>query len=571
MPPKFSKEFNQILMYTDTHPDYQGRRSPCEVDCPAGNMISRFINLIQQNKFEEALESIMARNPFPGVCGRVCFHPCTSRCNRGELDEKIAINSLERVAFDNANLSKLKLPKKIEDTSKRVAIIGSGPAGMTCAYFSALLGHEVTLYEAMPELGGMLRVVPEYRLPKKVVDREIEQIIALGIHVETGVRVGHDISMNEITEKFDSCFVATGAWKPIRLNVPGEEMAISGLDFLRKVKSGEKPKIGKRVMVIGGGNTAFDCACTALRLGALEVHLACVEPKGKMPAARDILEEGEKEGVIIHNSEIVTKILSEKDDITGIECRNVKSFEFDDAGKLHVETIPQSEHVIPADTVIIAIGQVPDLDVIRDVSEIKTTKRQTIMADSFGFVTDFKGVFASGDVVTGPKSIVEAIGSGRLTAIAMDTYLLGRGNGYPFAIVLGPDGRITIERSVVKREMLTSTQTVAFGDILNIKYFDKNPQIPMKIIPYPQSIRTFEENKKGYGVGEAIEEANRCFHCGHCFKCEKCVEFCPGDVLMMNEDGPAVIYPEECWHCANCKISCPCGGIQIQFPLSMLI
>jgi len=263
------KEVSKISV--ELHPVYKDRMSYCEIDCPAVHAIRKTISLVQDNSFEEALENVKSENPFPGVCGRVCFHPCEARCNRNEYDEGITINALERAVFDYADASKVKKPVKKGRTGKKVAIIGSGPAGMTCAYFLSILGHEVTVFEALPVLGGIPRVaIPDYRLPKNVIDKEIEQIVEMGIDVRTNTEVGRDIPFEDIMADYDACFTGIGAHRSARLDIPGEDSqgVIPGLDFLRAVAFGKEISLGTKTVVIGGGNTAIDAASTAGRFGA---------------------------------------------------------------------------------------------------------------------------------------------------------------------------------------------------------------------------------------------------------------------------------------------------------------
>jgi len=289
MPPIFSFELKEATVYAD-YMDFQSRTSPCEAACPAGNPIQKMHSLIKENRLEEALEYIRARNPFSGITGRVCNHPCENECNRQNYDEPLSIRALERYTTDNADMTLVKGPKRREKTGRKVAIIGSGPAGMTCAYFSALFGHDVTVFEATAFLGGMPRFgIPDYRLPKDVLDREIGRILELGVRVRTNTMVGRDISFENIIEEYDACLVATGAWKERHLDVPDAGLALKGLSFLKDVNEGRRNDIGKRVVILGGGGVAYDCAFSARRLGASEIHIVCLEARDQMCAtAEDI-------------------------------------------------------------------------------------------------------------------------------------------------------------------------------------------------------------------------------------------------------------------------------------------
>lgn len=572
MPPKFSRELRKAVSFDIEAPTDQPRTSPCEVNCPVGHAIQRTIYLIQNNHFEEALENIRAKNPFPGVCGRACFHPCELPCNRQFYDEGISVRALERAAFDLAERGKMRKIKERDKTGKKIAIIGSGPAGMTCAYFSAIFGHDVMVFEALSILGGMPRIgIPDYRLPKEVVDREVGEIVSLGIRAKTNMKVGEDISLTTIMEQYDACLIATGAWKEKTLDIPGRELATSGLMFLRRTKNGEQFELGEKVAIVGGGGVAFDCAGTALRLGAKEVHIACLEPRDNMIAPEEDVVQGEAEGVVLHNSKTFTRILSENGRITGIECLDVWSFKFDEMGKLHVDTTPGSEHILPADTIIFAVGEEPDFRFLEGVNEFKFTKQGTLEVSEMTLATPVEGVYAAGDAVIGPSSIAEAIGTGRRAAVAIDCYLNQKQMGEINSIYIDDNGYITTEEYGRGGVESKSQRVVGYDEMMNIEYYEKENQVKMRSLPPQEAVKGFDEINRGYIREESIREANRCFHCGHCSICGKCVEICPMDILAMGDEGPEVAYPDECWHCGSCRINCPCGAVWYDFPLSMLV
>jgi NADPH-dependent glutamate synthase beta subunit-like oxidoreductase len=579
MPPKFSKELESPVSYDAQPPKDQPRTSPCEANCPAGHAIQRTIFFIQNNRFEEALQNVRAKNPFPGVCGRACFHPCETPCNRHLYDEGISVRALERAAFDLAERKKVARPKCREKTGKKVAVVGAGPAGMTAAYFLSLFGHDVTVFEALPVPGGMPRIgIPDYRLPKEVPDREIKDILSLGVKIVPNTRVGADISFREIRKDYDACLVATGAWKEKKLNIPGWELATSGLDMLFQAKKGRKPALGKRVLILGGGGVAFDCAGAAKRLGAREVHIACLEPRDRMVAPEEDVRQGEKEGIVIHNAKTFTRILSEGGRLTGVECQDVRSFRFEGPGGLQVEAVPGSEHLLAADTVIFAVGEEPDLgflkgeaDQRRPLAEFRLTDRGTLEVNLDTLATSVHGVFAAGDAVTGPTSIADAIGTGRRAAISMDCFLSAKDFEKIESITFDERGEI------IEKEFLPGTgkskpvHVVRYDEIMNPDYYERQYRVEMKHLSGLAGLQGFGEINQGYTREEAVREASRCFHCGHCAKCGTCVEICPLDVLAMADDGPKVAYPKECWHCGGCRINCPCGAVYYEFPLSMLV
>lgn len=400
---------------------------PCQYACPAGIDVPRYIRLVHEKKYAEATAVIREKAPFPKVLGYVCNHPCEEVCRRREINEAISIRELKRFAAENDH-ERLweKNVRKAPSTDKRVAIVGSGPAGLTAAYYLARLGHRVTVFESLPLPGGMMRYgIPVYRLPRKVLESEIQDIEKAGVDIQTNTRV-ESLDSLLFDEGYNAVLLAVGSHVGQNLPIPGADLdhVLMGINLLKDLNLGKEAKIGKHVLVLGGGNVAFDCARMAIRMGAAEVHMACGETKETMPGACDEIEQGEEEGIVIHPSKTFTKIIGENGRAKGVEGLDVASFEFDEDGRLHMDVIEGSEHILPADTVIFAIGQRPE---VPDSFEVDLDERGRIAVDPYTFDTSIEGVYAAGDAVTGTVSVIEAIASGRKGAAAVDRYLGGSG------------------------------------------------------------------------------------------------------------------------------------------------
>ncbi|HEY78204.1 MAG TPA: FAD-dependent oxidoreductase [Dehalococcoidia bacterium] len=400
---------------------------PCRYTCPAEIDVPRYIRFIREKDYSAATAVVREKAPFPRVLGYVCDHPCEAVCRRGEINQPISIRELKRFAAEHdearswAGNSTKKPP-----TGKKVAVVGSGPAGLTGAYYLSNQGHAITVFEALPLAGGMMRYgIPQYRLPRDVLDGEIRDIENTGVEIKTGTRIE---SVDRLfAEGYDAVLVALGTHEGQKLSIPGADIddILIGIDFLRDVNIGEKVAIGKRVVVLGGGNVAFDCARVARRLGAEQVHIACLECRDDMPAAGDEIDQGEEEGIAIHPSRTPTRILSDNGSITGVEFLDVESFSFDEDKNLEIEVRQNSQHVLEADTVIFAIGQRPE---VPDGFGLDITAGRLIEVDTYTFDTSREGVFAAGDAVNGTSSLISAIASGRKGAVALDRFLEGSGN-----------------------------------------------------------------------------------------------------------------------------------------------
>ncbi len=399
---------------------------PCRYTCPAEIDVPRYVRFIREKDYAAAAAVIREKVPFPAVLGYVCDHPCEEACRRGEVNESIAIRELKRFAAerDDSRTWVENINKK-PPTGKKVAIIGSGPSGLTAAYYLCNQGHDVTVFESMPEAGGMMRYgIPEYRLPGNVLRSEIEFIVEQGVTIKTGTRIDSLDSL--LNDGYDAVLVAIGTHKGQKLPIPGanNEGVIIGTDFLKEVNMGQKVSLGNRVMVLGGGNVAFDCARVARRLGAGEVYLACLECREEMPATNDEITQAEEEGITVYPARSFTRIIEENGRITGVEFQEVSSLSFDEDRNPEIELVEDSGHIIEADTVIFAIGQRPD---IPEGFGLDTESGNLISIDPFSGGTSREGIFAAGDAVSGTSSVIKAIASGRKMAVSVDRYLEGNG------------------------------------------------------------------------------------------------------------------------------------------------
>lgn len=465
---------------------------PCKYACPAEVDIPRYIRLISEGKFAEAAAVIREKLPLPNVLAHACSRPCESACRRQELNEAVSICGLKRFAMErDGGLWKQKLGV-VKPTGKKVAIVGSGPAGLSAAYYLARLGYSVTIFEAMPEPGGMLRYgIQEYRLSKKVVEKDIDEIVKLGIEIKTSVFVGKDLTIENLRENYDAVLVAVGLQTGKTLKIEGAmcKGVFMGVDFLRNVSLGKPVKLGRKVLVIGGGNVALDAARTALRLGATEVHILYRRSKEEMPASKMEIEQAEEEGVKISFLTVPKRIVSESGRVKAVQCLRTRLAEPDESGRRKPIPIEGSEFTLKADAIIIAIGQSLDSSWIKKES-LKVSEYGTLIVNGL-METTLPKVFACGDAVNGPTSIIEAVASGRKAAFAIDKYLGGSG---------------MLEDKFVK----VKKPNPWLGKIEKFAY---KRRVRMPSLPVEKRKTNFVEVELGYDEKTAREEASRCLMC----------------------------------------------------------
>jgi NADPH-dependent glutamate synthase beta subunit-like oxidoreductase len=531
--------------------------APCQEVCPAGNPIPQFLYLASEGRYEEALNALWKENPFPGVCGRVCFHPCEKDCNRTQYDEAVSINAMERAVFDVASKQPPDMSLPSNADSKQVAVVGGGPTGLSAAYFLRMLGYRVTLFEARKELGGVMRWgIPEYRLPKSVLRKEIKRILGLSIDVKTGVRVGKEISFKAL-DRFDAVFLSPGAGLSLSLGIEGEDLkkVWRGGDLLDRINSENKFKIGKEVLVIGGGNTAMDVARSALRLGS-RVTVAYRRTRAEMPAIQDEIHEAEHEGVQFEFLLQPVKISLLRNHKIRVRFQRMRIRGRDQNNRPKAVPIPGAYMTREADGLIKAVGEGVDLSWIPETF----CRNGLIHADSF-LATPQAKFFAGGDAVDQPRTIVTAIGAGKKAAISIDLYLRGRTGDDVFSkIRVGNKGALSMEAYLSGRNEgnWSDPKEVISYPQLNTLYFEHIPRAEVRKLSKDKALKDFSEVNLGFTSEEARISARRCFSCGTCNYCYNCYFFCPEGIVSLDpQHRVRTVDLEHCKGCGTCEKVCP--------------
>jgi len=486
------------------------RDSPCKIACPAHIHVQGYVALIAEGKFQEALDLVREAVPFAGTLGRICDHPCEAVCKRGDVDEPLSICALKRFVYDACEGG--ALPEAAERVyEERVAVVGAGPAGLTAAYHLARMGYGVTVYEAREVAGGMLAVgIPEYRLPRAVLNHEVDVVRAVGVEILLGIPVGRDggPSLESLRGEYGAVFLGVGAHQSRRLNIPGEGLrgVLHSTDFLRCLNLGEKVEVGRKVAVVGGGNAAIDAARCALRLGG-EVTVVYRRSRAEMPAIEAEVEAAMEEGVQFQFLAAPTRVVEKRGRVGGLECIKMELGEPDESGRRRPVPVSGSEFVLEVDTVIVSIGQRPELE---PLGGVEATDWGTIVADEETCATPLEGVFAGGDGVSGPASAIEAMAAGRRAAESIHRYLRGEDlrEGRRFEWPRPEEIQVPIPRDVVYagREC---------GCHLGVE----------------ERCATFEEVELGLTEGQAVAEAKRCLSCAVCSECLECVRVCEAQAI----------------------------------------
>jgi len=560
IPPQ-STSVNKTGTWRYATPVFLERVAPCNEACPAGEDIDKVMFLHSQGRFIEAYQKIREENPFPGICGRICLHPCEKVCNRHFFDEAVSIRALERFASDYAKKKGFAPGPPLRRAGKKVAIVGSGPAGLSCAYFLIRLGYGVTLFEKEERPGGMLRrAIPEYRLPKNILDWEVEQVLSMGVTLRLNTHIGEDLSIDDL-KKFRAVFVAPGASFSAR--VPGMERTGDGVDealtFLRHAKEGRLPVLSGRVVIVGGGNTAVDAARVALRLGGEPVILYR-RSQEEMPASEEEIVQAEKEGIGFHYLTGVTGVIEGSEKGKTVSCIKMRLGEIDETGRKSFHPLKDSSFEMRADHIILAVGQKTDLSFLPRFIRIK----EGLIAVGPSLETTKKGVFAGGDAVSQPRTVVHAIASGKRAALSIDSFLKKRSLGPMEGVAVGMKGALSmnayehIQAVPVNRLM----KEVVPYESLNLDYFKKSPRSRLSTISAQRATKSFQEVEKGLSHPEAIRSAKRCFNCGICCFCSNCYEFCPDLAIHLDDRKmEREIDYDHCKGCGICIEECPRAAI----------
>jgi 2-oxoacid:acceptor oxidoreductase delta subunit (pyruvate/2-ketoisovalerate family) len=522
---------NKTGTWRTSRPIYVNRMPPCNNACPAGEDTQGWLFHAESGDYETAWRYLTEANPMPAVMGRVCYHPCEGACNRGQLDAAVGINSVERFLGDEAIKQGWTFAPPAKETGKRILVVGAGPSGLSAAYQLRRMGHEVVIFEAGPLAGGMMRFgIPKYRLPREVLDAEVQRILDMGVEMRLNTKV-EDIRKTMKEEKFDAAFLAVGAHIAKRTAIPAAESAkiLDAVSVLRSMEGEDKPMLGRRVVVYGGGNTAIDVARTAKRLGAEEAIIVYRRTRDKMPAHDFEVEEALQEGVMM-------RWLSTIKQVGDGGAIQVEKMTLDENGK----PVPTGEFdILEADSVVLALGQDVDLGLLDGVPDLTFVDGVVQVGDNM--MTGYAGIFAGGDMVPSDRTVTVGVGHGKLAARHIDAWLKG-----------------TTYVKPAKKELATF-------DKLNTWYYTDADKTVRPMLDIIRRQSTFDEVQGGLTEDTALFEARRCLSCGNCFECDNCYGVCPDNAVIKLGPGKKFEFNYEyCKGCGVCVAECPCGAIKME-------
>jgi 2-oxoacid:acceptor oxidoreductase delta subunit (pyruvate/2-ketoisovalerate family) len=524
-----SSRANHTGSWRTERPVYVDRLPPCNNACPAGENIQGWLYDAESGDYETAWRSLVEENPLPAIMGRVCFHPCETACNRVQVDEAVGINAVERFLGDLAIEKGWQLPSAGPDTGKRILVVGAGPAGLSATYHLRRLGHQVRLVDSAAHLGGMMRYgIPAYRLPRNVLDAEIARIVAMGVEIELE-HVVHDVEAERREGAFDAVFLAVGAQLGKRVDIPAGDSSrvIDAVSFLHQVAEDDPPLLGRRVVIYGGGDTAFDAARTARRLGATDAVIVYRRNRERMGASGEEFEQALGEGVTVRWLSTISKFA---DDRIVIEKMQLNAEGFPE---------PTGEfEELDADSLVLALGQDTDLSLLEHADDVTVRDGAVQVVDSM--MASTTGIFAGGDAVPADRTATVAIGHGKRAAHGIDDFVMGRSTE------------------------ATTRHELATFEHLNTWYYADAPRTQRPELERIRRQTNFEEVVGGLSEDNALFEARRCMSCGNCFECDNCFGVCPDNAVIKLGDGMRYEFNYDfCKGCGICVTECPCGAIEL--------